>query len=333
MTKTDDRGMYASRSCAGPVHGRCPVCELGGATRNYGSVWRGPSAPWVGVIRGDACDGCRPARAALLHDPARAVWRLYFINHVSPGDDSHRASQTIDLKFGEARRSHIPLQPVLAWKIAGRVDSPPEAVRPVLRLLPEGLEDLGHGAEAATATVGTDGRFVFLNVPAGTYTIDAPRTVSELKSGEFQMLTALRFPSPMGRPAGGSESQTLDVASPGTSYERMSFRSTTPNYLGRASVVVAGHDEDNVIVPLRRGGMMTGHITVDADPNQTTPGLDPAALSSASIRSPRIQRPAFFARTETRRAAGGFQDRRPDAGEILPAHEPLDLKSRAVARP
>jgi hypothetical protein len=180
-----------------------------------------------------------------------------------PGTTAIASAQTIDLKFGEERGGFdIPLQPVPAWKVAGRVDGPPEALSDlVLRLLPEGLEDLGHGAEAATATVGTDGRFVFLNVPAGTYTIDAPRTVSELKSGEFQMLTALRFPSPMGRPGGGSESQTLDVASPGTSYERMSFRGTTPNYLGRASVVVGGHDEDNIIVPLRRGGMMTGHIT------------------------------------------------------------------------
>ena len=38
----------------------------------------------------------------------------------------------------------------------------------VVRSLPEGLEDLGAGSEAATAMLGTDGRFTLFNVPAGS---------------------------------------------------------------------------------------------------------------------------------------------------------------------
>jgi hypothetical protein len=199
-----------------------------------------------------------------------------------PGTTTVSNAATIDLKFGEERAGvDIALQPVPTFKVAGRVDGPPDAVADLeLRLLAEGLEDLGHGSEAATTMVGTDGRFVFLNVPAGTYTIDAPRTINELKSGgEFAPLTQLRFPPPSGRPGGGYESQSLDVSPPGTTYERMSFRTSgTPNYLARAPVTVAGRDEENVVVTMRRAASMTGRIVVDGDPAQLPTSIDPAVL-------------------------------------------------------
>ena len=78
---------------------------------------------------------------------------------------------TITLKYGEDRANvDLTLTPVTSVRVSGVVEGPPESLRTLtLRLLPAGLENLGFGAETATALVAADGRFTFLNVPAGDY--------------------------------------------------------------------------------------------------------------------------------------------------------------------
>ena len=93
-----------------------------------------------------------------------------------PGVTSFAAATAVDLRSGDEKSGvDFALQTTPAFRVSGRVENPtgqPAGI--VLRLMPRGLEELGVGSESATAAVGTDGRFAFLGVPAGTYTLLAP---------------------------------------------------------------------------------------------------------------------------------------------------------------
>ena len=100
-----------------------------------------------------------------------------------PGVPALSAASTMELRAGEERSGvDMSLRPVAAASISGVVDGPADVLPGlVVRLLPEGLEDLGAGSEAATATLGTDGRFTLFNVPAGSYSLDVRRSIAELQ--------------------------------------------------------------------------------------------------------------------------------------------------------
>jgi hypothetical protein len=104
-------------------------------------------------------------------------------------------ADTISIGVGEERRGvDIAMRPVPAARIFGVVQASGGSARGlVLRLMPAGLDDLATGGEAATALVSGDGAFVFLNVPAGSYVIDAPRTTLELTyQTSYSSYTCLR---------------------------------------------------------------------------------------------------------------------------------------------
>jgi hypothetical protein len=156
------------------------------------------------------------------------------------------AAATVELRAGEQRAGvDVTLTPTTAWRVSGVVDGPPEALaRLSLRLLPEGMEHLGNGSEVATASVATDGRFTFLNVPAGSYTIDAPRTVAELtmsrQVGSGVSVGsgpgAVGFGPPAGLAGGMSSSSfPLDAVPPGIVRTNNNYRGAPPNFEGRAA--------------------------------------------------------------------------------------------------
>ncbi len=102
------------------------------------------------------------------------------------------------------------LRPTATVRVSGVVDGPPEAVRGlVLRLMPAGLEDLGEGSEAATTLAGADGRFTFLNVPAGAYTVDATKSTLEFMYGPSAGLASQELPGTPGRLPGASSLGSL----------------------------------------------------------------------------------------------------------------------------
>jgi len=186
-----------------------------------------------------------------------------------PSTSAVADATVIALKYGEDRGSvDLTLAPAVAVRISGIVDGPPESLRMLtLRLLPAGLESLGFGAEAATALVAPDGRFTFINVPAGSYIIDAPNNVSELSTvpGEIGVRRALQGPPTT--PVTGASMTDVDLI-PGMRLTSYAYRGGT-GYSGRASITVGGSDVTGVVVRMRPAGTMTGRLIVERDPART----------------------------------------------------------------
>jgi hypothetical protein len=211
-----------------------------------------------------------------------------------PSSAALAQAMVIELKFGDQRTNvDLTLTPVTAARVSGIVEGPPEALRSLtLRLLPAGLENLAFGAEVATSLVGGDGRFSFVNVPAGNYTIDAPVRVRELTSAPpsgFQSRSS-RLPMPPPVQGSGYSSNTIDLI-PGLTFMDFSFRGESA-YSGRTTVSVGATDVTGVVVRLRPHLTMSGTVIVEADPakpDKPPPSipvrLDPAA-GEASLGMP-----------------------------------------------
>ena len=123
----------------------------------------------------------------------------------------------------------------------------------VLRLMPDGLESLGTGSEAATTIIGADGRFVFLNVPAGNYVIDAGAK-TELT---FHLRTGASLPLAGGVVNPNAQSGSV-AALPGGSY--MSRADSEPNsFFGRLPITVGASDLV-VEMPLHAAISLTGRL-------------------------------------------------------------------------
>jgi len=165
----------------------------------------------------------------------------------------------VELGPAEERRGvDIALRPVPAARVAGTVDGPlDQAAGLLLRLMPAGLEELGPGSEAATTYVGADGRFVFLNIPAGAYTIDARRSGTELRFDGAASQTPL--PSTPGSPAGGFNSGSLISGPPGAGYVTTDGTAAA-RFWTRTPVTVGNADIDNLVVSLNPGAMLRGRM-------------------------------------------------------------------------
>jgi hypothetical protein len=98
-----------------------------------------------------------------------------------PGARLLPSATSIELAPSEEKGGvDLALQPVPVVRVSGTVISTsPLDPNFVLRLVPRGSEDLGVGSEQATALVSPSGAFTFLNVPSGSYTIDAGLNVTQ----------------------------------------------------------------------------------------------------------------------------------------------------------
>lgn len=207
-------------------------------------------------------------------------------------------AMTVSVTFGDDRSGiDVVLTPVPAVRVSGIVEGPPEALAGMtLRLLPAGMENLGLGAEAATALVAPgDGTFTFVNVPAGAYTLDAPVTFNGFsissgatRSGGYVGGTSLSLPSPPPRGGASSASQET-MALPGVNLSTTDFRgvfgATVSKFAGRMPVTVGSSDLTGVIVRLRAPVTVKGTVRVEADPSKPAEAMAPrffVFLDSAS---------------------------------------------------
>lgn len=293
MTVTDDRGNYR---LSGLMPGRY-VIQVPSVQMSV------PAGTRVGASTTNeafgAVDVDDTARLVIgrypLPPPRREGRAMTYPAAFHPAGASVTSATTIEIKFSEDRPGiDIALTPVAAVRVSGVVEAPPEAFGGLtVRLLPVGLEDLGLGVEAATALVAPDGSFSFLNVPAGTYTLDAPLRFNEftLAAGSsfsgggsvgFGPSRALPNPPPSG---GWSRSGSAVDGSP-VSLTSSDFRNgEAPNYSGRTSVTVGTNNVTGVGLKLHPLAAVRGRFVLEPDPAKPTakpptalvPSLDPAS--------------------------------------------------------
>jgi hypothetical protein len=178
-----------------------------------------------------------------------------------PAATSLSDATVVELDFGTDKAGiDFALRPLPAAAISGVVSGPEDARSSLtLRLLPVGSDELGLGAEAATALVGENGRFTFVNVPAGDYVIDARATIVEY---EFEAgFARYNLPTPPGARSTGGSASSVRSGTPGTGMTTMRFGSE--KHWGRASVSVSGRDVADVAITLREAVRMTGHYVLE----------------------------------------------------------------------
>lgn len=291
VTKTDDRGVYR---LAGLAPGRYIVqvpfvqqgisaaltpAELAGVTPEQLAAGRtAPEAP--PAIDLDAATRLVVGNY-LLPPPqdgrARAYQPLFYPSVTSVAD-----AATLDLKPGEQRANiDLALRAVPATSIAGVVTGPPDVLAGLLvRLLPDGLEDLGSGSEVATFTVGGDGRFTIVNVPAGAYTLDARRSVSELVyRTPLSVPTVPLPPTPGSSGSGGSGS--IMSGPYGATYTAGSTRGSHA-YWARTKIAVGAAPLTDLNVTLQRGATIRGRfVTESGEPPKLLSGTTPVYAEPA----------------------------------------------------
>jgi hypothetical protein len=220
-------------------------------------------------------------------------------------------SPVVEIRFGDDRTGiDVALTPVPAVRVSGVVEGPPDALTTMtLRLLPVGLENLGLGAEAATALVGANGSFTLLNVPAGAYIVDAPLTFNQ-----YQMTSGItlaggfvgsrggsaNFPTPQPRGGWSSSSQGIESA-PGVSFSSTDFRGAgggtkIPAYTARMPVTVGASDLTGLVVKLRQNASLKGRLIVDADPAKPVTQTSYSTFMDPAAGQPGLGQPRTIAR-------------------------------------
>ncbi|HKW03096.1 MAG TPA: carboxypeptidase-like regulatory domain-containing protein [Vicinamibacterales bacterium] len=201
-------------------------------------------------------------------------------------------AETIELTAGAERTGvNVELKPVPAVSVTGVVvGTNAERAGVFLRLVPAGLEDLGNGAEMATAAVGPDGLFTFDDVPAGSYTLTTQPTISQYRQIGFELEDSygIRLPRPANvravageRVSSGPTGTMLE-----TSYSGGSLAWVT------LAVDVEDRDKNVGLVPLHPAIRVTGQIVVDRNPNKPAPTGRPSYFSlEPADGNPRLGRP------------------------------------------
>jgi len=330
ITVTDDHGRYR---IPGLLPGRY-VVQVPSLQMSVPAGTR-ITAPFTNVPEGaiDVDDSSRllVGRFPLPPPPVNGRAMAYNVAF-HPNASVPAEASTIELTFGEDRPAvDVSLTPVPAVRVSGVVEGPPEALTNLtLRLLPMGMENLGLGAEVATTLVGANGTFTFVNVPAGSYVLDAPVTFNEFTvssgvttSGGYVGSRGVSMPSPPPRSGSSRTSQSIEI--PGLNFSSADFRgagggSVVPNYSARMSLTVGAADIAGVSLRLKPGSILRGKVTVELDPaqpaSQTPPRfffiMDPAngqpglgqprtpgsVLANQDFEIPGIQPAEYFLRLQ-----------------------------------
>ena len=298
VTVTDDRGQYR---LPGLIPGRylIQVPSVQAAVPASTTVplrWDAPGRASLSNVPEGAIDADDSARLVIgrypLPPPRAGNRAMAYGVAFHPSGSAIAQAANIDLEPGDDRAAvDVALTPVPGVRVSGTVEAPPEALTSLtLRLLPAGLESLGNGSEVATALVAGDGTFTFLNVPAGTYTLDAPVKVNEFTLARISQGATVSFssrntqlPPPPPGAGWGRNSNSVDAV-PGLSMESTSYRGSVPQMSGRMSIAVGATDVSGLVMRLRPSATVRGRVVLEADPSKPAPpkplgislALDPA---------------------------------------------------------
>lgn len=220
---------------------------------------------------GLAASARAPRPQALSHDEAHLLFddsqpplvppragerRRGYVTTFYPAARSLQAASPVAVAAGEERAGvSLALQSHPLFTVSGAVNHADSESPPLtLRLVPKGSEDLGLGHETAIARPAKDGRFAFLDVPAGDYVILAGGSTAGYV---FPFPGSLAF-----------DAARFGLAAPGTlghvylDNPALMMRASMPAepYSGRAAVSVTARDVADVSVPVRRGVAIRGRL-------------------------------------------------------------------------
>lgn len=225
------------------------------------------------VVRGPGSLPPAPARA----DGQRQGYPPTFY----PAALSLEQAELIRLDRGDERSGiDVGLTPVPVFRVSGVIDQPDGATRR-LRLVSPGSEELGSGYETASAFTRPDGRFAFLDVPEGRYTLAGGVITSygyqspgALVQPALRTLASLTGGLPENLPSAGSTASEVAVV-PGqpvsdgpATIRRMTERSG-PQRGAQMTVDVAGADLDGVHVQLESPVSLSGRLVIDTPQDRT----------------------------------------------------------------
>lgn len=263
---TDDRGAYR---VAGLLPGRymvhVPVSQGSQPTAAGPLASVGRSRETADLIDLDDVQQLAVGRYPVPAPAAGERRLLAYLPTFHPAARAIAAASAIDIGYGEERRAiDLQLTPVPAVRLAGKVLGSPEGLAGLtLRLVPEGSEGLGIGADVATAWVGEGGAFTFPSVPAGSYLLEGRSSLTQLEFrpalGPAAFLLDGLLPPSITR--GGSSMNSSDVPSgpPGTQLVTRSFGQSSSEFV-HERVTVGNDGLADLVVTLRRGARMTGRI-------------------------------------------------------------------------
>lgn len=202
-----------------------------------------------------------------------------------PGARLLTSAMPIDLAPGKEKEGvDFAMQPVPVVRVSGTVTSS-GALDPnfVLRLVPRGSEDLGVGAEQATALVSPSGAFTFLGVPSGSYTIDAGLNVTHFSAVGMRSVP----------PTPGMSRQLSGVASVASAPDGVGIAMMRKDVVDREwaelAIDVGTDDVTNLRVVLRPSVTVSGEVVWDGPPatylnrasGQTYPAIPSIRLEPA----------------------------------------------------
>ncbi len=194
------------------------------------------------------------------------------------GGTSLAQATSVALKAGEDRTGvDIRLEPVPASRVAGVVAGPPDVrANLALRLLADGLDDLGLGSEVATTLTGPDGTFVFANVPAGHYTVEAPTGLNEYTLRGMTVFYTPRLPNSSGLKGGNIGALT---GVPGIGF---TGSGSSAKWWARVPIVVGARDASDIVVTLQPTIRISGRMIGEAAPGLPEPSAAPRVVQLQS---------------------------------------------------
>ena len=284
LVRTDDRGMY-----------RIDTLYPGRYLIMLPSVQASAPAEQVAASDGQAGEGARVADRPLppgdrmidlgnarvlvgsypVPPPANGQPFTYPITFAGGTGVSGASELTVDLG-ADLTGVDVQLNPVPAVRVAGVVQGPAEArAKLTLRLLAEGLEELGPGSEAGTTVVAVDGSFAFVNVPSGNYTIEAGVSQNQYRSGPVRVFYAPVLPTLLGAAPTSTVVGLVDAAPPGIAFSTTSLG--TRRHWARVPVFAGPEGVSNVLVNLEPTASLRGSIV--AESSDADPGLGTLARS------------------------------------------------------
>ena len=263
LTTTDDRGMYRVAGLPpGQYFVAVPSVQMAVPTSVAlpAPPPNNPLRPGANTVADASFNIDSKTRLAMsayvppVPQPGRAYQTTFY-----PNASSAPHATPVVLDYGrDATAVDIRMDLVPTFRLSGRIDGPRDTASALtLRLLAAGSEELGLGGEAATARVAPDATFTFVNIPSGSYTVEASSSLTQFESDGG----SLRYSLPVPPGVSFSSGSAMDIKSgpPGTGVTTMGG-SEGDRFWGRAEVAVVDRDVNDVVLMLRPSISISGRV-------------------------------------------------------------------------